>query len=83
MSSLARVLENQGYETMAVHPNGDGAWGRNRVYTHFGFDTFIHQGNWAVPYEYMREYISDACNFKEIIYRYEERNKEVPFFCLM
>lgn len=80
MSSLARVLENQGYETMAVHPNGDGAWGRNRVYTHFGFDTFIHQGNWAVPYEYMREYISDACNFKEIIYRYEERNKEVPFF---
>lgn len=65
---------------MAVHPNGDGAWGRNRVYTHFGFDTFIHQGNWAVPYEYMREYISDACNFKEIIYRYEERNKEVPFF---
>ena len=80
MSSLARVLENQGYETMAVHPNGDGAWGRNRVYTHFGFDTFIHQGNWSVPYEYMREYISDACNFKEIIYRYEERNKEVPFF---
>lgn len=80
MSSLAKVLENQGYKTLAVHPNGEGAWGRNRVYRLLGFDDFIHQGNWEVPYEYIGGYISDACNFNEVIQRYEERDENAPFF---
>ncbi len=80
MPSLARTLKAQGYKTMAVHPNGEGAWSRNRVYRYFGFDEFIHQGNWEVPYEYAGNFISDACNFKEVIQRYEERDKEAPFF---
>lgn len=80
MPSLARVLENQGYETMSMHPSGESAWNRNRVYAHFGFDEFIHQGMWEVPYEYLRVFISDACNYKEIIHRYENRNQDAPFF---
>lgn len=80
MPSMARVLSAQGYETMAVHPNGAVAWGRNRVYEHFGFDEFIHEGKWETPYEYLGGYISDACNFNEIIHRYEQRDKEKPFF---
>ena len=80
MPSLARVLENQGYETMVMHPNGEGTWNRKYVYAYFGFDTFIHQGIWEVPYEYVKGFISDACNYKEIIHRYEERNKNAPFF---
>jgi len=80
MPSLARVLENQGYETMSMHPAGEGAWNRNHVYSYFGFDDFIHQGVWGVPYEYVRTFISDACNFHEIIYRYENRSEEAPFF---
>lgn len=80
MPSLARVLENQGYATMSMHPNGEGTWSRNQVYAYFGFDEFIHQGVWEVPYEYVRTFISDDCNYKEIIHRYEKRNKDVPFF---
>lgn len=80
MPSLARVLENQGYETMAMHPSGENAWSRDRVYAHFGFDEFIHQGTWEVPCEYVRGFISDACNYKEIIHRYENRNQDAPFF---
>jgi len=80
MPSLARTLKAQGYKAMAVHPNGEGTWSRNRVYRYFGFDEFIHQGNWEVPYEYVGGFISDACNFKEVIQRYEERDKEAPFF---
>ena len=80
MPSLARVLENQGYETMAMHPSGENAWNRNQVYSHFGFDEFIHQGVWEVPYEHIRLFISDECNFKEIVHRYENRNPEAPFF---
>lgn len=80
MPSLARVLENQGYSTMAMHPSGAAAWNRYRVYPYFGFDDFVHQEAWAVPYEFVGTFISDACNFKEIIYRYENRNREEPFF---
>lgn len=80
MPSLARVLENQGYETMSMHPSGEKAWSRNRVYAHFGFDEFIHQGTWGIPYEFVRGFISDACNYKEIIHRYENRNQDAPFF---
>jgi len=80
MPSLARVLEAQGYETMAMHPSGEGTWNRNHAYSYLGFDEFIHQEVWGVPYEYLRGFISDTCNFNEIIYRYENRNQEAPFF---
>lgn len=80
MPSLARILEAQGYETMAMHPSGKKVWNREQVYAFFGFDTFIHQGVWEVPYEYVRNFISDACNYDEIIHRYENRNPDAPFF---
>ncbi len=80
MPSLARVLKAQGYETMAMHPSGEYTWNRKRVYTYFGFDTFIHQGVWEVPYEYVKGFISDACNYREIVHRYETRNRDAPFF---
>lgn len=80
MPSLARVLENQGYQTIAMHPSGESAWSRNQVYSCFGFDEFIHQGLWEVPYEYVRGFISDECNYKEIIHRYENRDEDAPFF---
>lgn len=80
MPSLARILEGQGYETMAMHPSGEGTWSREKVYAHFGFDDFIHQGVWKAPYEYVRGFISDECNYQEIIYRYENRKQDAPFF---
>lgn len=80
MPSLARVLENQGYKTMAMHPAGEGAWSRNKVYSFFGFDEFVHQGNWEVPFEHLNGFVTDSCNFAEIIHRYENRDPESPFF---
>ncbi|MCM1191107.1 MAG: LTA synthase family protein [Butyrivibrio sp.] len=80
MASLAKVLENQGYTSMAMHPSGTAGWSRGKVYGYFGFDDYIHQGAWGVPYEYVGSYISDACNFNEIIRRYEERDRSAPFF---
>lgn len=80
MPSLARILKAQGYETMAMHPGGEDAWNRKQVYAYLDFDQFIHQGLWNVPYEYIRDFISDTCNYKEIINRFENRNPEAPFF---
>lgn len=80
MPSLARVLKNQGYETMAMHPSGEGPWNRGRAYACFGFDEFIFLGDWEVPYEKVNGLISDECNYAEIIHRYENRNQDTPFF---
>lgn len=80
MPSLARVLEGQGYETMAMHPSGTAGWRRGEVYPRFGFDVYIHQGLWEVSVESIRAYITDHSNYQEIIHRYENRNRDVPFF---
>lgn len=80
MYSLARVLKEQGYQTIAMHPSGAGAWNRNLVYDYFGFDTFIDVSRLEVPVETFRSYISDECDFNEIIWRYEHRDMDKPFF---
>jgi phosphoglycerol transferase MdoB-like AlkP superfamily enzyme len=39
--SLASVLKNQGYQTVAVHPFHAWFWSRDRVYPNLGFEQFI------------------------------------------
>jgi phosphoglycerol transferase MdoB-like AlkP superfamily enzyme len=39
--SLASVLKNQGYQTVAVHPFHAWFWSRDRVYPNLGFERFI------------------------------------------
>jgi phosphoglycerol transferase MdoB-like AlkP superfamily enzyme len=80
MPSLARVLAAQGYKTMAMHPNSSETWNRRNVYSYLGFDESVFLDDWQVPYEYVKDFISDECNFNEIIWRYENRNQDAPFF---
>lgn len=80
MSSIATVLKDQGYQTMAMHPSGPAAWNRGEVYPYFGFDEFIDQGEFQTPYLYLRDFLSDECNFNEIIWQFEHRDQEKPFF---
>lgn len=80
ISSIATVLKEQGYQTIAMHPSGPVAWNRNKAYDYMGFDDFIDANDFQVEYEYLRDFISDECNFNEIIYRYEQRDKNKPFF---
>ncbi len=79
MASIARTLQAQGYETMAMHPSSGSAWNRSAVYDYFGFDEFIEIEDFRTPYEYVGNFISDTCNFNEIIYQYEHHGEE-PFF---
>lgn len=39
--SLASVLKNEGYQTVAVHPFHAWFWSRDRVYPNLGFEEFI------------------------------------------
>jgi phosphoglycerol transferase MdoB-like AlkP superfamily enzyme len=39
--SMASILKNQGYQTVAVHPFHAWFWSRDRVYPNLGFEKFI------------------------------------------
>lgn len=80
MYSLARVLKDQGYQTMGMHPSGSAAWNREKVYDYFGFDDFIDQSKFQTPYLYVRNFLSDECNFNEIIWHFEHKKEDSPLF---
>ena len=80
MYSLARVLKDQGYQTMAMHPSGPAAWNRQNVYEYFGFDEFVDVTKFQTPYLYERSFISDECNFNEIIWQFEHKEEGSPLF---
>lgn len=80
LPSMASVLKEQGYQTMAMHPSVAFAWNRDKVYEAMGFEEFIDVDQFNVEYEHIRGFISDRCNFNEIIYQYEHREQDKPFF---
>ena len=41
IAGLARVLKQNGYETLAIHANKRGFWNRDSVFRRMGFDHFI------------------------------------------
>lgn len=79
--SFARYLNEQGYYTLAIHPYDSYFWNRKNAYPNMGFDKFIDRS--GMKYTDKCGYISDDALTNEIIYRYEERqkNEEEPFFC--
>lgn len=80
MPSLATVLKEQGYQTMAMHPSIAHAWNRDDVYAYMGFDSFVDVNKFETEYLYQRTFLSDECNFNEIIYQYEHKQEDKPLF---
>lgn len=80
MSSLARILGEQGYQTMAMHPSVHHAWNRSVVYEYMGFEEFVDIYKFQTEYGYVRGYISDECNFNEIIWQFEHKREDTPLF---
>ena len=80
MYSIARVLKEQGYQTLAMHPSSSGAWNRGRVYDFFGFDALIDSTKFQTPYLFVRNFLSDECNFNEIIWHFEHKEDGSPLF---
>ena len=78
MYSLARVLSEAGYQTLAIHPNIASSWNRGEVYSYFGFDDFIDLPEFATEPDYIGNFVSDESNFEEIIYRYENKQPGQP-----
>lgn len=83
--SMAQNLRTQGYAGMnACHPYLRSGWNRANVYPLLGFEEFLSQeyyvenGNDSL----VRNYISDASDFKQLMEDYEasRRETDAPFY---
>ena len=75
--SMASVLSEQGYSTVAMHPYYGSGWGRNRAYPLMGFDNFLDIEDFDEDTtKYLRRYVSDESSFDKIIETYEANNAQ-------
>ena len=79
-ASLASVLKQNGYRTVAIHPGERTSWQRNQAYPKLGFDTFKCAEDMDVPLEYEHGYVSDASSFAQIIHEFEQKQPGEPLF---
>ena len=78
---MADILKDQGYYTIAMHPNKAHNWNRASVYPEMGFDEFISLENWGDEHrELLRNYVSDKATFEKIISLYEDKDKDEKLF---
>ena len=76
--SLASLLKDQGYETIAMHPYPAGNWNREQAYAAMGFDTFLAE-EFFEGSETLRGYVSDRANYEKITEVTESRKGD-PLF---
>ena len=76
LHSLATVFREQGYRSIAFHPGKVNSWRRDEVYPLLGFEEFITEKDMENR-EYMRGvYVTDQCDYREVIKLYEENKKQ-------
>ncbi len=79
--SLASILKEQGYSTMAFHPGNATSWNRDEAYPLLGFDSYKSREDMDVEVvETHGGYVSDASNFDQLIYDFEHRDTSKPWF---
>ncbi len=79
-ASLATVLKDRGYTTVAMHPAAAKNWQRSKVYPLLGFDEFLDIDYYENPQMMRWYYVSDACDYKYLIKRFEEREDDEKMF---
>ena len=65
--SIASVLKNNGYNTIAMHPNVPTMYNRNNVYTRLGFDTFMDVSYFNYKEQAKGRHVSDDALIDKIL----------------
>lgn len=78
--SIVTTLSDQGYRTVAMHPNKATNWKRTTAYRFLDFDEFIAIDQFPSDVERYRNMISDQANYEEIVRVYEEKEEGEPLF---
>ena len=79
-ASLASLLKENGYRTLAFHPGERTSWQRNQAYPLLGFDEFKCVEDMDVPVTEEHGYVSDQSSFNQIIYEFEHKDPEERLF---
>ena len=80
LESMATILSEQGYTSIAFHPGKATSWGRDKVYPNLGFEAFYTTEDMENP-EYMRgAYVSDASDYEYVIQLFEEKEQDEKLF---
>lgn len=78
--SLASLLKDQGYRTLAFHPGERTSWQRDQAYPRLGFDRFKCGDDMDVPQTMEHGYVSDRSDFHQLIWELEHKEKGQPLF---
>lgn len=78
--SIAWHLQSLGYSTAAYHPYDPSGYRRSANYPLLGLDPFYSIEDQLPSQEYLRAYLSDSSDFKNVIWLYEQRQEDQPFF---
>ena len=78
--SLASLLREEGYRTLAFHPGERTSWQRNQAYPLLGFDQFKCGEDMDVEQEMVHGYVSDRSDFQQIIWEFEHKEPGEPLF---
>ena len=77
VTSIASLLKDNGYDTLAVHPFDLTGWNRINVMPLLGFEDFIGEDAFPDAVRY-RSYVSDQSAYEYIIGQYEKHIQEKP-----
>ena len=82
--SLVGQMKALGYHAIAAHPYRSSGWNRPTVYADYGFDEIYFESDFQ-DREYMRGdartgYVTDLCDYKNLIRWYEEKEEGQPLF---
>ncbi|MCQ2500095.1 MAG: LTA synthase family protein [Lachnospiraceae bacterium] len=79
--SLFEVMQDQGYEIAAMHPNKGTNWNRSNAYRLMGVEDFYTIDDFPEDAKRIRAHISDEANYDAIIQLVEEKEEaDQPFF---
>lgn len=78
--TLVSTLDRLGYTTLAMHPFHANGWMRDTVWPALGFDMTLFLDDFPAEADLLRNYVSDAEMYQQVIAQYEARDKHRPFF---
>ncbi|MBQ6787164.1 MAG: sulfatase-like hydrolase/transferase [Lachnospiraceae bacterium] len=79
LPTMASLLRDYGYKTIAMHPYNSTGWERNTVYPNFGFQESFFIRDFKNP-EKIRKYVSDLACYEKIVEEFHNKEKDTPLF---
>lgn len=82
-TSVARVLENQGYKTFITHPNKPTNYSRQEVWPNLGFKNIAFLGDYdnnPDNFEPTNSFMKDSVAFDKIKEQFEKKSSDKPLF---